>query len=220
MAGSASTWPRSPRLLVAIAAAGVAVERVAICLDTAHLWGAGHPINTAAGVDRLVAEFGERIGLERLAMIHLNDSKSELGSRMDRHEHIGAGAIGPEGLRRILTHPDLRQVTYYLETPGMDEGYDAINAARARDLAEGRPLAILPPEAMNLPARGREPGRASNPRSSVTGSWRTSSGDGSTVEPASGRAATARGRAAFAARTCWSCSAWWSWSRRSCGCRA
>ena len=143
-------------LLAAIATRGVPLDRVAICLDTAHLWGAGHPIHTAHGVDRLVGEFGDRIGIERLAMIHLNDSKSELGSRMDRHEHIGAGAIGPDGMRRILTHPDLRQVTYYLETPGMDEGYDAINAQRARDLAEGRPLAILPPEAMNLPgARAR-----------------------------------------------------------------
>ena len=137
--------PELATLLEAVAARGVSSGRVAICLDTAHLWGAGHPINTAEGVDRLLAEFDDRIGLERLAMIHLNDSKSELGSRMDRHEHLGAGAIGPDGLRRVLTHPGLRHVTYYLETPGMDTGYDAINADRARDLAEGRPLAILPP---------------------------------------------------------------------------
>jgi deoxyribonuclease-4 len=143
-------------LLAAIEARGVAPGRVSICLDTAHLWGAGQPIDTVAGVDRLVAEFDATIGLERLAMIHLNDSKSELGSRMDRHEHLGAGAIGPVGLARILTHPGLRLATYYLETPGMDEGYDAVNAGRAHDLAEGRPLAPLPPEAMNLPgARAR-----------------------------------------------------------------
>jgi deoxyribonuclease-4 len=150
-------------VLAAIAARGVPLGRVAICLDTAHLWGAGHPINTAAGVDRLVGEFGDRIGLERLAMIHLNDSKSELGSRMDRHEHLGAGAIGPEGLRRILTHPGLREVTYYLETPGMDEGYDAVNAGRAHDLAEGRPLALLPPEAMNLPGSRARTGPSVEP---------------------------------------------------------
>ena len=150
-------------VLAAIEARGVATGRVSICLDTAHLWGAGQPINTVAGVDRLVAEFDAAIGLERLAMIHLNDSKSELGSRMDRHEHLGAGAIGPDGLARILTHPGLRQVTYYLETPGMDDGYDAVNAARAHDLAEGRPLARLPPEAMHLPGSRARTGPSVEP---------------------------------------------------------
>ena len=150
-------------LLGAITARGIAPERVAICLDTAHLWGAGHPIDTADGVDRLVGELGDRIGLERLAMIHLNDSKAALGSRMDRHEHLGAGAIGGAGLGRILTHPDLRHVTYYLETPGMDEGYDAVNAGRALDLAEGRPLAILPPEAMQLPGSRARTGPSVEP---------------------------------------------------------
>jgi len=150
-------------LLTAIERRGVAARRVSICLDTAHLWGAGCPIDTGAGVDQLVAEFDARIGLDRLAMIHLNDSKSELGSRMDRHEHLGAGRIGPAGLARILTHPGLRRVTYYLETPGMDEGYDAVNAARAHDLAEGRPLAILPPEAMNLPGSRARTGPSVEP---------------------------------------------------------
>jgi hypothetical protein len=103
------------------------------------------------------------IGLERLAMIHLNDSRSELGSRLDRHEHLGAGAIGPEGLARILTHPGLRHVTYYLETPGMDEGYDAVNAGRTHDLAAGRPLAVLPPGAMNLPGSRARTGPSVEP---------------------------------------------------------
>jgi len=150
-------------VLAAIEARGVAPGRVSICLDTAHLWGAGQPINTFAGVDRLVAEFDATIGLERLAMIHLNDSKSELGSRMDRHEHLGAGSIGAEGLARILTHPGLHRVTYYLETPGMDEGYDAVNATRAHDLAEGRPLPALPPEAMNLPGSRARTGPSVEP---------------------------------------------------------
>ncbi len=150
-------------LLEAIAARGVPSGRVAICLDTAHLWGAGHPIDTAEGVDRLVGEFGDRIGLERLAMVHLNDSKAARGSRLDRHEHLGAGAIGAAGLARILTHPELRGVTYYLETPGMDEGYDAINAARAHDLAEGRPLTVLPPEAMHLPGARARTGPSTEP---------------------------------------------------------
>ena len=92
-------------------------------------------------------------------MVHLNDSKVERGSRADRHEHLGAGRIGVEGLARILTHPGLAHVAYYLETPGMDEGYDAINLARAWDIAAGRPLDDLPPEALKLAGDGR-PDRA------------------------------------------------------------
>ena len=89
-------------------------------------------------------------------MVHLNDSRSERGSRTDRHEHLGAGLIGAAGLARVLTHPDLGHVAYYLETPGMDEGYDGINVDRARDLAAGRPLAALPPEAFETrSAKGR-----------------------------------------------------------------
>ena len=146
--GIGTDVPELARILAVITDEGVADGQVGICLDTAHLWGAGHPINTTEGVDRLVDDFSQEIGLERLAMFHLNDSKVALGSRQDRHEHLGAGAIGPAGLARFLTHPDLRHVVYYLETPGMDAGYDAINAARAHDLAEGRRLADLPPEAL------------------------------------------------------------------------
>ena len=83
-------------------------------------------------------------------MDHLNDSKSELGSHMDRHEHVGAGQIGEAGMAHLLRHPLLAGVTYFLETPGMDEGYDAINIARALALAAGRPLEPLPPGAMTV----------------------------------------------------------------------
>jgi deoxyribonuclease-4 len=83
-------------------------------------------------------------------MIHLHDSKAERGSNVDRHEHLGAGRIGEAGLAHLVRHPSLKDATYYLETPGMDEGYDAVNVARAYDLAAGRPLATLPPEAMTV----------------------------------------------------------------------
>ena len=89
-------------------------------------------------MDELVAAFDDAIGLERLVMVHLNDSRSERGSRADRHEHVGAGRIGGEGLARVLTHPDLGHVAYILETPGMDEGYDAVNLDRARDARRRR----------------------------------------------------------------------------------
>jgi deoxyribonuclease-4 len=95
------------------------------------------------------------VGLDRLVMVHLNDSKTELGSRLDRHEHLGAGRIGELGLGHLVRHPDLRHAAYLLETPGMDEGYDAINMARARALAAGEPLASLPPEAFELVGSSR-----------------------------------------------------------------
>jgi deoxyribonuclease-4 len=131
----------------AIAARGVPSSRVGICLDTAHLWGAGYAISGPEEGDRVVTEVDRLIGLDRLAMIHFNDSRARLGSRADRHEHVGAGAIGADGMRALLTHPRLAHVVYYLETPGMDEGYDEVNAARVRDLAAGRPLLALPAEA-------------------------------------------------------------------------
>ncbi|MFL5717108.1 MAG: deoxyribonuclease IV [Chloroflexota bacterium] len=137
-------------ILNAIVARGVPSERIAFCLDVAHAWAAGIDVSNPDRIDDFLREFDERIGLGHLAMVHFNDSKSELGSRIDRHQHIGAGRIGTAGLRHLLCHPALAGATYYLETPGMDEGYDAVNVARAYDLAAGRPLADLPPEAMEI----------------------------------------------------------------------
>jgi deoxyribonuclease-4 len=138
------------QILESIAAHGADLARIRLCLDTAHMWGAGISIAQPDELDSLLDEIETRIGLDRLAMIHLNDSKSELGSKLDRHEHLGAGRIGALGLRHLLIHPRLAHVTYYLETPGMDEGYDAVNVARAYAIAAGEPLQTLPPEAMNL----------------------------------------------------------------------
>ncbi len=128
----------------AIAAAGVPRERYGYCLDTAHAWGAGYDVGTEAGVDELLAGLGVAVGLHRLHMVHLNDSRAARGSRTDRHEHLGAGQVGVDGIRRVVTHPLLGHVTYYLETPGMEEGYDAVNVARLHDIVAGRPLAALP----------------------------------------------------------------------------
>jgi deoxyribonuclease-4 len=128
----------------AIEARGIPDRRVGFCLDTAHAWGAGIDVSDPAVIDAFLAEFDARIGLQRLAMVHLNDTRSALGSRLDRHEHLGAGRIGATGLAHILTHPALAHVTYYLETPGMDEGYDEVNVRRAYALAAGQPLRRLP----------------------------------------------------------------------------
>ena len=154
-AGVGATIEELGRILAAAGERGVDPALLGICLDTAHLWGAGIPIGTAPEVDALVDRVEATLGLERLPVIHFNDSMAPLGSLADRHQHLGTGQIGREGLARLLTHPRLRHVTYYLETPGMDEGYDAVNVARARSLALGLPLAPLPPEALDLRAGGR-----------------------------------------------------------------
>ena len=137
---------------------GAPAERIGFCLDTAHLWSAGHDLRDPRILDRLLRDFDDAIGLQRLVIVHLNDSKAALGSRLDRHEHIGAGELGSAGMGNVLGHPDLRHAAFYLETPGMDAGYDAINMERVRLLLEGRPLPKLPPEAEHV--RGSRSRRA------------------------------------------------------------
>ena len=157
--GIGATLEELEAIFEAVAVRGVPADRLGLCLDTAHLWGAGYDMATAEGVDALVEALAARIGLERLVMIHLNDSKATRGSRLDRHEHLGAGEVGEgAGLARLLTHPALAHVAYFLETPGMDQGYDAVNVARARSLAAGLALDPLPAEAFELRgARSRTP---------------------------------------------------------------
>jgi deoxyribonuclease-4 len=137
-------------IMDAAVARGVSADQLGFCLDTAHAWAAGIDISEPAAIDAFIDEFEARIGIEKLVMIHLNDSKSERGSHLDRHEHLGAGQIGTVGLGHLLRHPALGHVTYYLETPGMDEGYDAVNVARAHAIAAGTRLDDLPPEAFEL----------------------------------------------------------------------
>lgn len=134
----------------ALEASGIGDEHVGFCLDAAHAWGAGYDVSKPDVTDALLESFDRQIGIRRLVMVHLNDSKSDLGSRSDRHEHVGAGQIGEAGMAHLLRQPLLAHATYFIETPGMDEGYDAINLQRARDLAAGRPLAPLPPGAMHV----------------------------------------------------------------------
>jgi len=145
-----TTIPELADILEAIEAAGLPQERIGICFDTAHLWGAGHDLARPEGVEALLAEADARFGLGRLAMMHLNDSRAGLGSRTDRHEHIGAGRIGALGLGHLVRHPSLISVPMFLETPGMDEGYDLVNMDRVRALVAGEQLEALPPEAFSL----------------------------------------------------------------------
>ncbi len=148
--GMGTTIDELASILDALDAVGVPMDRIGVCLDTAHLWGAGHEISRPEVIDALLDDADGRFGAERLAMIHLNDSRAGLGSHHDRHEHIGAGRIGAAGLGHLVRHPRLVGVPMFLETPGMDEGYDLVNLDRVRALLADEPLPVLPPEAFTL----------------------------------------------------------------------
>src|SRR5687768_7817666 len=94
-------------------------DRVAVCADTAHLFAAGYDL--AGAFDSVWARFDDMIGLHRLRMLHLNDSKVPLGSRRDRHELIGEGAIGSGAFRRIMTDPRFVTIPKVIETPKLDD---------------------------------------------------------------------------------------------------
>jgi len=108
---------------------------IAYCLDTCHLLAAGFDVASAGGLKKTVAEAERILGLELVRVIHSNDSKGVLGSHLDRHEHIGRGNIGKQGFRRILTHPQLRDKAFILETPVDEEGDDQRNVDALKRLA-------------------------------------------------------------------------------------
>jgi deoxyribonuclease-4 len=111
---------------------------IGYCLDTCHLLASGYDVATAAGLRRTVAEIDRVLGLERVPVIHANDSKGALGSRRDRHENIGEGYIGLEAFRRILTHPELSKRAFILETPVDNEGDDLRNVEALKSLCRKR----------------------------------------------------------------------------------
>jgi len=111
---------------------------VGYCLDTCHLLAAGFDIASEAGLRSTILALQRSIGLAHVHLIHANDSKTPRGSRVDRHAHIGAGHIGLEGFRRILTHPRLRRKPFILETPIDDPGDDRKNLDTLKDLAGQR----------------------------------------------------------------------------------
>ncbi|MGG7097001.1 deoxyribonuclease IV [Clostridium sardiniense] len=96
-------------------------DHMGVCLDTCHVYDAGYDI--VNDLDGVLEEFDRVIGLDRLRAIHLNDSKNPFGSHKDRHEKIGEGNIGLEAIKRIINHPKLRHLPFFLETPNELEGY-------------------------------------------------------------------------------------------------
>jgi deoxyribonuclease-4 len=110
-------------------------QRLGICLDTCHVFAAGYELRTPDGYAATIEALDRTVGLERLAAIHLNDSKGNLGSRRDRHSHIGEGHIGLEGFRRLLNDDRLAGLPGLLETPkGDDLREDRENLAVLRSL--------------------------------------------------------------------------------------
>ncbi|HEY0756431.1 MAG TPA: deoxyribonuclease IV [Ktedonobacteraceae bacterium] len=93
------------------------LPRLGVCLDTAHLWGAGHDISTSETVLQVLDHFDKIIGLQRLKVLHLNDTEKQLGSHRDVHTRIGEGIIGTAGLSALLRDPRLAHVAILLETP-------------------------------------------------------------------------------------------------------
>jgi len=92
-------------------------DRVGVCLDTCHVFAAGYDLRTNTAYGETMREFDDEIGLARLRAVHVNDSKRELGSRVDRHEHIGKGCLGLEAFRLLMTDPRIEHLPLVLETP-------------------------------------------------------------------------------------------------------
>ena len=110
-------------------------ERLGVCVDTCHILAAGYDIRTPETYAATFAEFDRVIGLERIKVFHVNDSQKDLGSRVDRHAHIGAGCVGLEGFRALVNDPRFSGLPMILETPkGDDLAEDITNLATLRGL--------------------------------------------------------------------------------------
>lgn len=121
MAGKGSEVGRSFEEIQAIIEKTERKDMLGVCLDTCHVYDAGYDI--AANLEGVLQEFDQVIGLDRLKAIHLNDSKNPFASHKDRHEKIGEGSIGVEAIQRIINHPLLCELPFYLETPNELDGY-------------------------------------------------------------------------------------------------
>jgi deoxyribonuclease-4 len=108
---------------------------VGACIDTAHSFEAGYAIHTAEGLAAAVKQLDATIGVNKVRVIHANDSKTAFGSHVDRHEHIGKGQIGVEAFKRIVRHPKLKNIPFICETPVDKPGDDMRNIQMMRKLA-------------------------------------------------------------------------------------
>lgn len=136
-AGQGSNLGRTFEELAAIIGSSKYPEKFGVCFDTCHTFAAGYDTATEAGYIDTMEQFDRLIGIERLNCFHLNDSKKGLGSRVDRHEHIGGGTLGLNPFRFILNDPRFATVPKILETPkGDNDDMDAVNLALLRSLVK------------------------------------------------------------------------------------
>lgn len=119
-AGAGGTLGRSIDELAALLEASGGGERLGLCLDSCHLFASGYDIRSHAGMDRLTEEIEQKIGLERVGSLHLNDSQTPLGSNRDRHANVGEGELGETGCKAFLASPALQDLPCILETPGVN----------------------------------------------------------------------------------------------------
>lgn len=134
-AGAGTSLGADPEELGAIMAASDHADRLGVCWDTCHGFAAGHDLRDQHGLDRILTRLDRAVGLKNLRLLHLNDSKAGLGSRKDRHEHIGQGQIGLLGFATLLNDPRLADLPMVLETPkGKDLVEDVHNLDILRSL--------------------------------------------------------------------------------------
>jgi deoxyribonuclease-4 len=133
-AGTGGTIGRSLEELAALYEALERHPRLGVCLDSCHLYASGYDVTDRGELDKTIAQLDDLIGLDRLRCLHVNDSKTPLGSNRDRHDNIGEGLMG-EKLGVFLAHPKLQKLPAYLEVPGTDgHGPDAEQTKKLREL--------------------------------------------------------------------------------------
>jgi len=134
-AGSGNSVGHDFAQLGEIAGAFAGDDRLGICLDTCHAFAAGYELRSERGLQETLDRLDDEVGLERLRLVHANDSKGDLGSRLDRHEHIGEGKLGMEAFKLMASHRVLDDLPWILETPGMSAEKDRENLRRIRSVS-------------------------------------------------------------------------------------
>jgi deoxyribonuclease IV len=143
----------------AILDAAPADERLGVCLDTCHSFASGYDLRTAADVAETLRRFDAAVGMDRLVLVHANDSRAELGANRDRHANIGEGLIGSDAFAAMLADERLRRVPWILEVPGAGDGPDLANVNRLRELAGLEPAAPRVLELRGVPQTSAQSAR-------------------------------------------------------------